>query len=339
MENLNTKGAFNPNIRWNKQNSWDIDAWVRSIHEGNVVTLSQAITLLESQLPQDMEKAQELLLSLPPTDQSLRIGISGAPGVGKSTLIEQLGLHICDQGKKLAVLAIDPSSQLTGGSILGDKTRMEKLSRHPLSFIRPSPTKGVLGGISAYTREVSMLCELAGFEIILVETVGVGQSEFAIRDMVDLMVLLLSPGAGDDLQGIKKGILEVCDLLVVNKADGDHAGLAQKTFQDFRHIQGANNQQVLKTSALLGIGINDLWNKCIEIIKDWKSNNKLEERRKLQAKSWLSKTFHYRASKALWNLPMVQKRIYEEEKCIENAEKTPIQSAFSILSFIKEQIL
>ncbi len=203
---------------------------VQAILDGNRRALAKAITLVESHLPEHIEQAQALLDQvLPHTGNSLRIGISGVPGVGKSTFIEAFGLYLISQGKKVAVLAVDPSSPLAGGSILGDKTRMEHLARDERAFIRPSPTSGSLGGVANKTRESILLVEAAGYDVVLVETVGVGQSEYEVAGMVDFFTVLMLPNAGDELQGIKKGILELADALLINKADGDSVNLAEKT--------------------------------------------------------------------------------------------------------------
>lgn len=342
MSKLQSKGSFNPSIDWKAplaQNE-NVTTWSENIKQGNVVRLAQAITLLESDLAKDIKKAQELLMQVPIQDASIRIGVSGAPGAGKSTLIEQLGLMLCEQGHRVAVLAIDPSSQQTGGSILGDKTRMENLSKHPNAFIRPSPTKGVLGGVGAFTREASLLCELAGFEIIIIETVGVGQSEYTVRDMVDLMVLILSPGAGDDLQGIKKGILEVCDLLVVNKADGEHAELARKTYQDYKS-SGASveSDQIFLVSAIENTGIIPMWEACKKLVDEWRADHTFITRRSAQDITWFHRVFEYRALKSLWNHPVIKQRIKDEEAQIRIKNKSSIQAAFSMVAYIQEQLI
>ena len=209
---------------------------VDAVRAGDRRALAQAITLVESTRPDHRARARELLSQLQPdAGDAVRIGLSGAPGSGKSTLIEALGLHAVDRGHRVAVLAVDPSSTTTGGSILGDKTRMSDLARHPDAFIRPSPTSGTLGGVARRTREAMLLCEAAGFDLVVVETVGVGQSEVAVADMVDLFVLVASPAGGDDLQGIKRGIMELADLIVVNKADGDLAASAERAQIDLQH--------------------------------------------------------------------------------------------------------
>lgn len=229
--------------------------------------LSRAITMIESANPQHRDFAQALLNALlPHTGKSIRLGITGVPGVGKSTFIETFGQFAIDQGYKVAVLAIDPSSPKTGGSILGDKTRMEKLARHPQAFIRPSPSRGMLGGIARKTYDTMLLCEAAGFDLIIIETVGVGQSETTAVDLVDVFMLLLAPASGDDLQGIKRGIMELADILVVNKSDGDLVAAAERVRRDMAaalHIlrprEDAWSPPVLSCSATQGNGIADIW--------------------------------------------------------------------------------
>ena len=242
---------------------------------GNRRALAQAITLLESTNPDHETAASELLAKLTPhSGKSLRIGISGAPGAGKSTFIESLGLHVLSQKHRLAVLAVDPTSKRSGGSILGDKTRMEELSRHDNAFIRPSPAAGALGGIGNRSREAVVACEAAGFDVIFVETVGVGQSETAVADMTDLFLLLLSPAGGDELQGMKKGIVEIADIVLVNKADGDHEKAACIAASDYQNAirmlrPNSNNWEVpvLTCSALSNTGIDEVW----KVAEKWRS--------------------------------------------------------------------
>src|SRR5689334_13228756 len=223
--------------------------------------LARAITLVESTRAQDRAAATELIDAvLPSTGAAARLGISGAPGSGKSTFIEALGTYLVDQGHQVAVLAVDPSSARSGGSILGDKTRMEELARSPRAFIRPSPSGGTLGGVARRTREAMLVCEAAGFDVVLVETVGVGQSEVAVAGMVDVFLLLIAPGAGDELQGVKRGIVELADLVVVNKADGALADLARHTAGDYAHaLHLVGPAQVLLASARESMGIVEVW--------------------------------------------------------------------------------
>ncbi len=245
----------------------DVDALAEGIGNRNRRALARAITLVESTRADHRRLAEDLVdRLLPLTGHSTRIGISGTPGVGKSTFIERFGLLRVEAGHRVAVLAVDPTSVRTGGSILGDKTRMPDLTRSVDAYIRPSPTSGSLGGIAAQTREVMLLCEAAGFDTILVETVGVGQSEIAVADVTDLFVLLLAPGGGDELQGIKRGVMELADLVVVNKADGDLASAANHTAADYRHALhlvrpkwSGHPTEVLTCSALHGSGIEGIW--------------------------------------------------------------------------------
>jgi len=245
----------------------DDSALAEAVQAGDRRALARAITLIESTRPDHRARARVLLDGLlPATNGSIRVGVSGAPGAGKSSLIEALGLHVVAAGHSVAVLAVDPSSARSGGSILGDKTRMADLGRHPEAYIRPSPTSGTLGGVARRTREAVLLCEAAGFDVVLVETVGVGQSEVAVADLVDLFVLVASPAGGDELQGIKRGIMELADLIVVNKADGDLADAAQRACADLRnavHLLHPKRPgwevEVRTSSAVTGTGVAELW--------------------------------------------------------------------------------
>ncbi len=266
-----------------------------AIRGGDRRSLARAITLAESTRPDHREEAVALLDELlPSTGGAIRVGISGAPGAGKSTFIEALGLHLVDHGHRLAVLAVDPSSRRSGGSILGDKTRMEMLSRRAEAFIRPSPSGGTLGGVARRTREALLLCEAAGHDVVLVETVGVGQSEVAVAGMVDVFVLLLAPGAGDDLQGVKRGIVELADVVVVNKADGDLTAAAERTAADYAnalHFLRSRTEgwevRVERASALLGEGIDRVWSAIEAHEAMLKTTGVLEARRAEQAREWM----------------------------------------------------
>ena len=273
----------------------DIAEMATSIRSGDRRALARAITLVESTRRDHRSGAGALLdLLMSSTGSSHRVGISGAPGAGKSTFIEALGMFLVAQGHKVAVLAVDPSSTRTGGSILGDKTRMEELSRSPLAFIRPSPSGGTLGGVARRTREALLLCEAAGFDVVLVETVGVGQSEVAVAAMVDTFLLLLAPAAGDELQGVKRGIVELADVIVVNKNDGDLANAATRTTADYanaahfmRPRTPAWTTCVLSCSALLQQGIDDVWAALQSHHGALTTNQELERLRSEQASQWM----------------------------------------------------
>ncbi len=262
---------------------------------GDRRALARAITLVESTRPDHRDEADALLTEiLPDTGDAQRIGISGAPGAGKSTLIEALGLHLVDGGHRVAVLAVDPSSTRTGGSILGDKTRMAELTRRPEAFVRPSPTGGTLGGVARRTREAMLLCEAARFDVVLVETVGTGQSEVAVEAMVDCFLVLVGPGGGDELQGIKRGIIELADLVAVTKADGDLRAVAQATAAEYgaalrllRPKQADWSPTVLTCSALTGAGIDELWSTLVRYRDALGPSGALTRRRAEQARDWM----------------------------------------------------
>ncbi len=265
------------------------------LRAGDRRALARAITLVESTRPDHRAEADALLTEvLPSAGGAHRIGISGAPGAGKSTLIETLGLHIVDRGHRLAVLAVDPSSSRSGGSILGDKTRMGELTRRDEVFVRPSPTGGTLGGVTRRTREAMLVCEAAGFEVVLVETVGTGQSEVAVEAMVDTFVVLVAPGSGDELQGIKRGIIELADLVVVNKADGDLRRAAAATaaaYASALHLLRPKDPTwtptVLECSALEGTGVAEVWDAAEAHRAAWERTGTLTERRAAQSRAWM----------------------------------------------------
>lgn len=275
-------------------NHLEVDQIVKGLRGGDRRALAQAITLIESQRPDHRESAAQLLKAIMPfTGSAFRIGISGIPGVGKSTFIEAFGNYALQQGARVAVLTIDPSSPLTGGSILGDKTRMQSLARHENAFIRPSATGGTLGGVTKRTREALLLCEAAAFDLLLVETVGTGQSETAVAQMTDMFMLLLLPGSGDDLQGIKRGITELADLILINKADGSLADAAKHTAADYQSaLQFLQPRTegwtvLVKTcSTIEDRGIDEVWSTVQSYRNVVSKNNKLKERREQQAKCW-----------------------------------------------------
>jgi LAO/AO transport system kinase len=272
----------------------DIRELAAALPTGDRRALARAITLVESRRDSDMDAAERLLDAvLPATGKSLRIGITGAPGVGKSTLIEALGLKLCNDGYKVAVLAVDPSSSRTGGSILGDKTRMTELSRHHNAFIRPSPGGETLGGVAARTREAMLLCEAAGHDIVLVETIGTGQSEVAVHAMVDYFLLMLSPAAGDELQGIKRGVMELADGVLVHKADGDLAPAADRAAQQCMlamrvlHAGEGEPPTVLLGSSVTGKGLTELWQAIEQQLATRRAEGRFAARRAQQAGEWL----------------------------------------------------
>ena len=314
-----------------------------AILTGDRRALAKAITLVESQRPQDAETAQTLLTALlPHTGNSIRIGITGVPGVGKSTFIEAFGQHVIEQGHRLAVLAVDPSSPVAGGSILGDKTRMEALSREEAAFIRPSPAGRALGGVAFKTRESLLLCEAAGFDIILVETVGVGQSEHQVAGMVDFFLLLMLPGGGDELQGIKKGILELADAIVVNKADGASESLARTTQQHYRSAMSLLKHddfwepKVMTCSALQRQGIEDIWNMISEYADASRANGAFDEVRAEQNLSWMRQLVDELLRDQLAKHPRVREALPTVEADVRSAAQTPLAAAQAILALSSE---
>ncbi len=301
--------------------------------------LGRAITLMESSRPEDTERANELLTRIiPKTGQALRVGITGVPGVGKSTFIETLGCLLTSRGHRVAVLAVDPSSTRSGGSILGDKTRMDRLSVDPNAFVRPSPTSGTLGGVAAKTRETMLLCEAAGFDIILVETVGVGQSELMVAEMTDFFLVLMLAGAGDELQGIKRGLMELADMLVVNKADGatkERAHQAARTYANaVRYLHPADAPwlpPVLTCSALENEGIDEVWQK-VESYRDTMTEAGLfGERRREQRLNWLWSIVNTRVREDLAKHPALQSTVAKLENDVQAATLAPTTAANEIL--------
>ena len=314
-----------------------------AILTGDRRALAKAITLVESQRPQDVEPAQTLLKALlPHTGNSIRIGITGVPGVGKSTFIEAFGQHVIEQGHRLAVLAVDPSSPVAGGSILGDKTRMEALSREEAAFIRPSPAGRALGGVAFKTRESLLLCEAAGFDIILVETVGVGQSEHQVAGMVDFFLLLMLPGGGDELQGIKKGILELADAIVVNKADGSSESLARTTQQHYRSAMSLLRHddfwepKVMTCSALQRQGIEEIWKMISEYADASRANGAFAEVRAEQNLSWMRQLVDELLRDQLAKHPRVREALPTVEADVRSAAQTPLAAAQAILALSSE---
>lgn len=306
------------------------------------VALARAITLIESNSSSHFDQAQNLLKQiLPHSGKSIRIGITGVPGAGKSTLIEALGLFLIEQGHRVAVLAIDPSSSRSGGSILGDKTRMEKLAQSKDAFIRPSPSGGNLGGVASKTRETILLCEAAGFDIILVETMGVGQGEIEVRSMVDFFLLVQIAGAGDELQGIKKGIMEMADAIVINKADGDNKKAALAAKRELRlavHYLSTSvpdwEVPVLTCSALSGEGISEIWVTAESFIQKMKSDRLFIENRKNQNKAWMHNLIKEQIHQKIFENENVKMNLSKLEDMITKNEITPSNAANEIIKLL-----
>ncbi|TDQ15147.1 methylmalonyl-CoA mutase metallochaperone MeaB [Algoriphagus boseongensis] len=312
------------------------------ILSGNRVILSKAITLVESRLDSDQDLTASLIQEiLPNTGKSIRIGITGVPGVGKSTFIEAFGKMLLDSGKKVAVLAVDPSSQLTKGSILGDKTRMESLATDKRAFIRPSPSGQTLGGVSNATRESMLLCEAAGFDVILVETVGVGQSETAVKNMVDFFLLLMLSGAGDELQGIKKGIMEMADGIVIHKADGDNLDLAKKAktnYQNALHLFAASpknwNPQVVLASSIAKTGLNQIWEMILSYQDQMIRNGFWEKNRAAQRLNWLDDQISYLLGQTFLKNPEVKKTLDSNRPKVESGDLNPGTLAKKLIKLV-----
>lgn len=316
-----------------------VEDYVDGVKKGDRMILAKAITLIESNAPKDFDKAQRVLQALlPRTGYSLRIGITGVPGAGKSTFIEAFGQLLCQQGYKVAVLAVDPTSSITGGSILGDKTRMQKLSREPNCFIRPSPSGGTLGGVARKSRETMMLCEAAGCNVILVETVGVGQSETTVRSMVDFFMLVVLTGAGDDLQGIKKGIMELADAIVVNKADGDNLERAKVTQGEYERmvefIRPATEgwkTHAYRCSALKKTGLLELWAVMREFEKVTKQSGAFENRRQRQIIAWVKTMIDEHLHNLFYEDPVIKGRLPEVKAAVLAGVVSPSQAVAELI--------
>lgn len=322
------------------------DELINAIKQGNITKLAQAITLVESTQPAHKKLAGQVVQQcLPHAGKSIRIGITGVPGVGKSTFIESFGMALTQMGHKVAVLAVDPSSNVNKGSILGDKTRMEQLSVNPDAFIRPSPSAGALGGVANATRESIVLCEAAGFDVIIVETVGVGQSEYLVSQMVDFFLLLMLSGAGDEIQGIKRGIMEMADALVVNKADGDNALKAKKAAQSYRsalHLfpAKANNwiPKVTTAAGLSGTGIDKVW----EIIESFKNqqaiNGWFEKTRNHQLQTWVDSQIHESITELFYQQTGMDAALKKVRNQVANHTTTPFEATQELISLFKDAI-
>ena len=312
-----------------------------AVRRGERAALARAITLAESKRADHKQLAHRLLDRLMPlTGKSIRVGISGVPGVGKSTTIESLGCKLVEKGHKVAVLAVDPSSSRSGGAILGDKTRMERLSVLPQAYIRPSPSSGTLGGVAAKTREAMLLCEAAGFDVIIVETVGVGQSETAVADLTDFFLVLMLPGAGDELQGIKKGILEIADLIAINKADQSeqHARMAVAEYRAALHIVSPPSPNwrppVMTISGLTGKGLDEVWDAVEDHRKKLISSGEIQEKRRTQDIKWMWALVHERLYEKLHKDPSVRHSLPKIEAAVSAGTMSPNSAASEIFGYL-----
>ena len=321
-EGVENQPVVNPYFVRKKKRALTTEEYVEGILQGNITTLSQAITLVESSNPDHYAQAQEIIEKcLPHAGKSVRIGITGVPGAGKSTFIEAVGNMVTSLKHKLAVLAIDPSSERSGGSILGDKTRMESISSNPKVFIRPSPSAGSLGGVARKTRETIILCEAAGFDVIFIETVGVGQSETAVHSMVDMFMMLQISGAGDELQGIKRGIMEMADMMVITKADGENihkAELAKTQFQGALRLfpvpESGWRPKVYTCSAVAGTGLEEVWKGVEEFLDHIQANGYFRHNRNRQNKYWMYESINEVLRNSFYHDPAVEARVAEYEK-------------------------
>ena len=314
---------------------------IQRLQQGNRRDLAKAITLVESTRDVDREKAQQLLETLlPQTGQSNRIGITGIPGVGKSTFIESFGMYLVKQGKKVAVLAVDPSSPIAGGSILGDKTRMELLSREENAFIRPSPSVGALGGVAHKTRETMLLCEAAGYDVIIVETVGVGQSEYEVASMVDFFLVLMLPNAGDELQGIKKGIMELADALIINKCDGESVGLAQRTRSQYQsavnllHYTSFWTPRVMMCSAIEHRGMEEVWGMIVDYYFTALKEKAFDRKRARQNVEWMRRLMHEMIERRLNANPTIRSLLPQLEAQVTSGVTTPYLAASRVVDLL-----
>ena len=344
IENVPT---INPYLKKRvKRRTYTPSEFVEGILKGDITILSQAVTLVESAKHEHQQIAQEVIEKcLPHAGKSIRVGITGVPGAGKSTSIDVFGMHLINQGHKLAVLAIDPSSERSKGSILGDKTRMEALSREKDAFIRPSPSAGSLGGVARKTRETIVLCEAAGFDTIFVETVGVGQSETAVHSMVDFFLLIQLAGTGDELQGIKRGIMEMADGIVINKADGDNlerAKLAANQFRNALHLFPAPESgwtpRVLTYSGFYNLGVKEIWDMIYEYIDFVKANGYFDYRRNEQSKYWMYETINEHLRDSFYHHPRIEALLGRQEARVLQGDLTSFTAAKQLLDTYFEEL-
>ncbi len=317
----------------------DPQYYIGGVRAGDRKVLAKTITLIESSLSAHQALVTSVLDGLIPyTGESIRLGITGVPGAGKSTFIENLGLRLADVGHRLAILAVDPSSARSGGSILGDKTRMEKLSAHEKAFIRPSPSGGSLGGVSRKTREAMLICEAAGFDVVIVETVGVGQSEVSVASMVDFFLVLILAGAGDELQGIKRGVLELADAIAVNKADGNNIENAKKTrkaFEDALHLLSPSASTwmppVMTCSAMTMAGLEEIWQTVLRHRRELTESGELSAKRKHQALDWMHFLLEEGLKDWFYHTPEIQQALPSLQKAVEHGETTPTAAVKKML--------
>ncbi len=338
-EGVEDKPVVNPYFVRRKRRQMTTDEYVDGILAGNITILAQAITLIESNNPTHYAQAQEIIeRCLPHSGKSVRIGITGVPGAGKSSFIEAVGNMVTSYKHKLAVLAIDPSSERSGGSILGDKTRMETICHNPDIFVRPSPSAGSLGGVARKTRETIVLCEAAGFDVIFIETVGVGQSETAVHSMVDMFMMLQISGAGDELQGIKRGIMEMADMMVITKADGENitkAELAKAQYQGALHLfplaESGWRPQVYTCSSLEGTGLEEVWQGVEQYLQHIELNGYFTSNRNRQNKYWMYETINETLKSSFYNNPEIQERMADVEQRVLDAKLSSFIAAKELL--------
>ena len=332
--------SINKNFHLKKREEISLEKYVAGILSGDIGLLSGAITLIESANPKHRELAEQIIEKcLPHSGNSIRVGVTGVPGVGKSTFIESFGTFLTSQKRKVAVLAIDLSSQKSGGSILGDKTRMEDLSTNKNAFVRPSPSKGSLGGVARNTRETIVLCEAAGYDTILIETVGVGQSEIAVHGMVDFFLLLMLAGAGDELQGIKRGIMEMADAIIITKADGDNINNSKRATTEYKnalHLFPASESNWTPTvnicSAYDNTGIDEVWKTIQSYQNQTTINGYFNHKRKSQSKYWMYETINEELKKSFFNNPDISKEIKKIEQEVIDGSLSPFKAAHLLLA-------